>query len=92
MPNQWVRVTERTATNYGKVCAVEPGMPVEKQSRCIWTGREYVEPGYIVTHAGNLSFGPLYDPNKLKFIPSEFVELLGPDECARLDKEYGLAP
>lgn len=91
-PNQWVRVTKKDSPNYGKVCAVEHGRPVTVAAVDSWTGRGVTGPHYPVIYPGSLIGGPLCVFATQIATPAAHVELLGPEECAALDAEYGLTP
>lgn len=84
MPNQWVRVGEQADVDKGLEFFVRRGPPTIDLS---WPlGKVYRVPEKSM---GMFFAGPM-PRAKLPIVPHANVELLGPDECAELDKLYGL--
>lgn len=90
MPNQWVRFTEKNYPNFGKVRAVRRGPPHDEYVRDSWTGELYRAKAYTVVHLGDSIVGPNRSSCPVYCVTQSDCELLGPDECARLDAEHGM--
>lgn len=95
-PNQWCKVINAKENgfsgNIGKCLAVESGPPT---TRVVWDGTKIKSAlAFTIKHMGNTSPDPAYKPimglTGIDLVEAHRVELLGPDECRRLDAQYGL--
>lgn len=94
MPNQWVKIVDAGSPddpNLGRVCPVKHGRPFEKHARDTRTGG--ISSGMVYSVIDPERFlvsGPYHAKGNGCYALASCVELLGPDECARLDREHGM--
>lgn len=80
MPNQWCK-NIGGELNPSKCFPVHPGPPgVDGHYDCVWSKAEFIRAGFDMGHVPDV-------PLRAR---AALVELLGPDECAKLDEQYGL--
>lgn len=94
MPNQWVKVVKSNnpaSPNIGRVCPVKHGRPALEYGRDEWTGNMAEIPAYTTVNPEKFIVrGPRSLKGSRLHLTASCVELLGPDECARLDAEHGM--